>query len=301
MAPNQLVNFIKNTVSTVICLFGIPLLVQWICKNKVAILLYHDVSPHVFTKHLTYLSRHYKIITLDTLVSAIYNKDFSQITPKSVVITIDDGHVGNIALLPIIKQNRICPTVYVCTGIINTHRQFWFKIPKLSKREKEHLKRVPNAERLAQLKDVTNFEPEKEYWDRQALNIDEIREMMECIDFQPHTQSHPILPQCNDIKSKQEILGSKSDLEELLDKECFHFSYPNGDYTDREIEIVKAGGFRSARTSNIGWNTCGTSPYQLKAIPISDDAGFIRFRAELTTIPQRFGRWINSLLWKIMN
>ena len=301
MAPNQLTNFIKNTFSTVICLFGIPLFVRWICKNKVAILLYHDVSPHVFTKHLTYLSRHYKIITLDTLVSAIHNKDFSQIAPKSVVITIDDGHVGNIALLPIIKQNCICPTVYVCTEIINTHRQFWFKIPKLSKREKELMKRIPNAERLASLKEATNFEPEKEYRDRQALNIDEIREMMDHVDFQPHTQFHPILPQCNEIESKQEILGSKSDLEELLGKECFHFSYPNGDYTDREIEIVKAGGFRSARTSNIGWNTCGTSPYQLKAIPISDDVGLIRFRAELTTIPQRFSRWANSILWRIMN
>ncbi len=301
MAPNRLANFIKNTVSTVIFLFGIPLLVRWICKNKVAILLYHDVSPHVFTKHLTYLSRHYKIITLDTLVSAIHNKDFSQIAPKSVVITIDDGHAGNIALLSIIKQNHICPTIYVCTEIINTHRQFWFKIPKLSKRDKELMKRVPNTERLARLKEATNFEPKKEYRDRQALNIDEMKEMMDHVDFQPHTQSHPILPQCNEIESKQEILGSKSDLEALLDKECFHFSYPNGDYTDREIEIVKAGGFRSARTSNIGWNTCGTSPYQLKAIPISDDAGFIRFRAELTTIPQRFGRWANSILWRIMN
>lgn len=302
MAPNRLANSIKNTVSTVICIFGIPLLVrELIARNKVAVLLYHDISPDVFTKHITYLSRHYKIITLDTLVLAIHNKDFSQIAPKSVVITIDDGHAGNIKLLPIIKQYRICPTIYLCTQIIDTHRHFWFRIPNQSKREKERLKRVPNAKRLTHLKDLANFDPEKEYQDRQALNIDEMREMVECVDFQPHTQFHPILPNCNDIESNKEIHGSKADLEELLGKACLHFSYPNGDYSERELEIVKACGFRSARTSDIGWNTSDTSPYQLKAIPISDDAGLIRFRAEMTTIPQRFGKWVNSLLWKIMN
>ena len=301
MAPNRLANFIKNSVSILVCLFGIPLLVRWICQNKVAILLYHDVSPDVFTKHLAYLSRHYKIISLDTFVSAIHNNDFSEVPPKSVVITIDDGHSGNFALLPVVKQYRICPTVYVCTQIINTHRYFWFRIPKQTKREKERLKRLPNVERLAHLKDTTDFEPEKEYQERQALNISEMRQMMDAVDFQPHTQFHPILPNCNDIEAKQEILGSKADLEELLDKECLHFSYPNGDYSGREIEIVKVGGFRSARTSDIGWNTIDTSPYQLKAIPMSDDVGLIRLRAELTTIPQRIGRWVNSILWKITN
>ena len=301
MAPNRFANFIKNSVSVLICLFGIPLIVRWICQNKVAILLYHDVSPNVFTKHLSYLSRHYKIITLDTLVSGIHDNDFSEVPPKSVVITIDDGHVGNIALLPIIKQYRIRPTIYVCTQIINRHRYFWFRIPKQTKRKKERLKRLPNVERLAHLKESTDFEPENEYQDRQSLNIEEMREMMDCVDFEPHTQFHPILPNCNDIECKQEILGSKMDLEELLGKECLHFSYPNGDYSEREIEIVKSGGFRSARTSDIGWNTCGTSAYHLKTIPMSDDAGLMRLRAELTTIPQRIGRWVNSILWKITN
>lgn len=299
MASNRLANFIKITFSTVICLFGIPLLVRELMhRNKVSVLLYHDISPDVFTKHLTYLSKHCNIISLETLVSAIHDKDFSQISPKSVVITIDDGHAGNMKLLPIIKQYQITPTVYVCTQIINTHRYFWFRIPKQTKKDKEHLKRLPNVERLACLKDSYGFEPENECQDRQALNIDEIRQMMACVDFQPHTQFHPILPQCNDIEAKQEILGSKANLEELLGKECLHFSYPNGDYSERELEIVKSAGFRSARTSDIGWNTTDTSPYQLKAIPMSDDAGLIRFRAEMTTIPQRFCKWVNSLYGK---
>ncbi|MDE0485309.1 MAG: polysaccharide deacetylase family protein [Candidatus Poribacteria bacterium] len=298
--PYRLTNFAKTALSIFISLLGIPLLIrEWVCRNRVAILLYHDVNPEIFAKHIAYLSRHYAIISLDTLVSAIYNKDFSEIPQKSIVITIDDGHAGNVTLLPIFKQYRIYPTIYVCTQIINTHRHFWFRIPERSK--KERLKKLPNVERLTRLKQESDFEPKKEYQDRQALNIDEMKKMMQDVDFQPHTQFHPILPHCTETECKQEILGSKVDLEKFLGIECLHFSYPNGDYTEREIEIVKAGGFRSARTTDIGWNNIETSPYKLKAMPISDDAGLIRFRAELTTIPQRFGKWVNSLLWRITN
>ena len=260
--------------------------------------MYHDVKATIFAKHIAYLSRHYTIISLETLVAAIHQKDFSQIPAKSVVITIDDGHAGNIELLPLFKQYCIRPTLFVCTQIINTHRHFWFKIEGQSKAEREKLKQLPNAERLVRLKRTTDFEPENVYPDRQALNIAEIKEMVESVDFQPHTQFHPILPHCTETECRQEILGSKTDLERLLKVECSHFSYPNGDYTEREIEIVKAGGFRSARTTVIGWNTLETTPYQLKTIPIADDAGLALFRAQLTTIPQRINKWVRSLLEK---
>ena len=291
-------NFLKNVMATVISLSGMPFFVrEWMGRHRVAVLLYHDPKPAIFAKQIAYLSRHYTVISLDTLVAAIHRQDFSQVPPKSVVITIDDGHASNIALLPIFKQYRIRPTLYVCTQIVDTHRHFWFKIAGQSKAEKERLKRLPNAERLVHLKKMADFEPENPYPDRQALNMVEMKEMTESVDFQPHTQFHPVLPRCTETECKQEISGSKTDLETLLGIECSHFSYPNGDYTQRELEIVKSGGFRSARTTDIGWNIAETPPYQLKAIPITDDAELILFRAELTTIPQRLSRWVNSLLW----
>ena len=257
--------------------------------------MYHDPKSAVFAEHIAYLSHHYTIISLDTLVSAIHQKDFSRIPSKSVVITIDDGHAGNIELLPLFKQYRIRPTLYVCTQIIDTHRHFWFKIEGQSKAEREKLKKLPNVERLTSLKHTADFEPEKTYPDRQALNITEMKEMVANVDFQPHTQFHPILPHCTETECRQEILGSQLDLEKLLQIECSHFSYPNGDYTEREIEIIKTVGFRSARTTDIGWNTQKTAPYRLKTVPIADDAGLTLFRAQLTTIPQRLNGWVSVL------
>ncbi|MDE0553893.1 MAG: polysaccharide deacetylase family protein [Candidatus Poribacteria bacterium] len=292
-------SFLKNVVASVVCLLGIPVFIrEWVCQNRVAILLYHDPQPAVFAKHIVYLSRHYTLISLDTLVAAIQRSDFSEIPPKSVVITIDDGHAGNFELLSIFKQYQIRPTLYVCTQIINTHRHFWFKIDGQSTAEKEALKQLPNTARLVHLKNTADFEPEKVYPDRQALNMSEIKEMAACVDFQPHTQFHPILPRCTETECKREILRSKTDLEGILGVECTHFSYPNGDWTKREVEVVKVSGFRSARTTDIGWNTLDTSPYRLKAVPITDTAGLTLFRAELTTIPQRLSRWVTSLLWR---
>lgn len=290
-------DFLKNIVATLICLLGIHILIrECLCRNRVAILMYHDAKSAVFARHIAYLLRHYTVISLDTLVSAIHQKDFSRIPAKSVVITIDDGHADNIKLLPLFKQYRICPTLFVCTQIVDTHRHFWFKVDGQSKAEREKLKRLPNVERLAFLKHTADFEPEKTYPERQALNIAEMKEMIADVDFQPHTQFHPILPHCTEAECRQEILGSKLDLEKLLDIECSHFSYPNGDYTEREIEIVKTAGFRSARTTDIGWNTQKTAPYQLKTVPIADDAGLTLFRAQLTTIPQRLNNWVNAVL-----
>ena len=290
---------LKNMVATLICLSGMHILIrEWICRNRVAILMYHDPKSTVFAKHLDYLARHWTVISLETLVDAIYQKDFSRIPAKSVIITIDDGHAGNIKLLDLFKQYRIRPTLFVCTQIINTYRHFWFKIEGQSKPEREKLKRLPNADRLAHLKQTADFESEKIYPDRHALDIMDIKEMAKNVDFQPHTQFHPILPQCTETECRQEIIGSKTDLEKLLGIECSHFSYPNGDYTEREIEIVKAGGFRSARTTDIGWNTLKTPPYQLKTVPIADDAGLTLFRAQLTTIPQRMNKWVRSLFQK---
>ena len=291
-------NFLKNIIAIFVCLSGIPILIrEWVCRHRIAILLYHDPKPTVFEKHIAYLSRHYTIISLDTLVAAIHQQDFSQIPSKSVVITIDDGHANNIALLPIFKRYGVRPTLYVCSQIVNSHRHFWFKVAGQSKAEKERLKRIPNTERLTRLIAATDFEPEKAYPDRQALDMTEMKEMAAHVDFQPHTRFHPILPRCTEMECQQEISGSKTDLESLLGIECSHFSYPNGDYTEREIEIVKTSGFRSARTTDLGWNTLDTPPYRLKAIPITDDAGITLFRAELTTVPQRLSRWVNFLVW----
>jgi len=258
----------------------IPFLIREIlCRNKATIIFYHNPVPSIFKNHIEYLSKHYNFISLISLVNAISTKDWSDIPPKALVITIDDGNKDNYKLLDLIKTYHIYPTIYLCSHIVNTNRRFWYKtgFPNFQK-----LKTYNNNKRLKLLKDEIGFDPKMEYLERQALNLKEIREMLPYVDFQSHSKFHPILITCTDEECKEEIEESKKYLESLLNKKIEHFSYPNGDYNDREVEYLKNCGYKSARTIDVGWNDINSDPYRLKSMCIQDNASINILCAQLT-------------------
>jgi len=265
-------NYKKEFIAMVSRAAGIPYLIRELfCRNKVTIVFYHNPEPNVFERHVKYYVKHYNIIPLNKLVDAIYARDWSGIPPKSVVITFDDGYKENYQLLSAIQKYNLPVTIFMCSGLINTNRHFWMVEAKT---KVEILKRMNNKDRLAMLHRDFNFSPEREYATRHALNKEEIGRMRNAgVDFQSHTVSHPTLTICSDNECRQEIFDSKQQLETILEGATIHhFSYPNGDYTDREIRYLKTAGYRSARTVDCGWNGLNSDPYKLKAHFISDDA-----------------------------
>lgn len=277
-----MIKVIKEILAFILRLTGIPFLIREIfCKNKATIALYHDPKPQILRKHLDYLSKHYNFISLKSLVDALQSREGVSIPAKSLVIVFDDGHKGNYQLLEVFKDYNILPTIYLCTHIIGTNRHFWWKEKGLPT---EDLKGLTDRERLEFLKKEVGFTPDKAYPERQALNLKEIREMLTYVDFQSHSESHAVLTACTDQESLLEISESKKYLEELLNKECEHFSYPNGDYAVREIEYVKKVGYKSARTIDCGWISLDSDPYRLKIMGIADDASINVLCAQISGI-----------------
>jgi len=102
---------IKEILGFIFRLSGIPFLLREVfCRNKVTIICYHNPKPEIFKRHIEYLSRNFNFICLDKLVNAIHDKNWSAFPPKSLVITIDDGHKENFKLLEIFKTYNIYPT-----------------------------------------------------------------------------------------------------------------------------------------------------------------------------------------------
>lgn len=273
---------IKEYVAFLLRLLGIPwILTQVLFRNKVTILVYHNPTAESFRKHVEYLSRRYNFISLGKLVNAIKCKDWLNIPLTSLVFTIDDGHKDNYKLLDIFSNYRINPTIYLCSHIVNTNRHFWWKTryPRF-----QRLKRLPYNLMLNSLRHEVGYEPEKEYQDRQALNIPEIKEMSPYVDFGSHTMFHPILTNCTDEKRQQEIRESKNVLERLLNRPIEHFAFPNGDYGQSEVQFAINCGYRSARTLDFGWNDMSSDPYRLKVMEIQDNATINILCAQISVI-----------------
>lgn len=296
---NKIVKISIEIVAIFIRYSGIPLIVRNVyARNKVAIVMYHDPEPLTFSKHMKYLSKHYNIITLNQLVDAIYSKKWDGIPRNSLVITIDDGHKGNYDLLNIIKKYNIRPTIYICSQLVNTNRRFWFNVDLLNRNQ---LKKLSNEQRLWYLHENYGFELTKKYKDneRQALDNIELNDMKYYVDFQSHTRFHPILTTCSNDECEKEIYLSKREIERMLECECRHFSYPNNNYTGREIELVKKAGYLSARTVDVGWNDMKTDPYKLKITGVADDASINLLVAQLSGVT-RYLRYVGEKITKVI-
>jgi peptidoglycan/xylan/chitin deacetylase (PgdA/CDA1 family) len=250
-------------------------------RRRVAILMYHDPSPELLERHLAWLAPRYGLTTLSTVVDALRSGDWSRVPPRPLVLTIDDGHAGNLRLLEVLRRHEAAPAIFLCSRIVATRRRFWFlgvDAPTAGR-----LKHLPNRERLAVLERETGFRQadEDDSADPEALSAADLERLGAVCEFGAHTRFHPILPRCTDAEAEAEIAGSKADLEELLGSAVRHFAYPNGLYGERELDLVRRAGFDSARTTDVGWVGRRTDPHRLPILSVPEDASLTDLAAEL--------------------
>ena len=281
----KIILIIKELIAFLIVISGMPLFIRhFIAKKKATILLYHNPKKELFDKHLIYLTKKYNVIPLNKLIEAINNKNWNQIPSYPLILTFDDGHRGNYNLFDVCKVHKVNPTIYVCTKIVNSLRGFWFNSVKDS--EKDFLKRLSQKKRMEFLKKKYNFFQNKNFLSnkRQALNKYEILKMKKIFDFQSHSRYHAILPTCKNKECFEDIKNSKKDLKKIFKYPFDHFSYPNGDYSSREVIFLKKTKYFSGRTCDIGWNDYSTNPFKLKICLISDNSSLLMLKAQLSGV-----------------
>lgn len=252
---------------------GLPLLFREVFqRNKVTIAMFHDLDPQAAEKAFAFLATKYNVIGLSDFLEARRKGSSYNLPPKSLIITLDDGYFQNYELLPVVRKWRIPVTIFLCAGLLDTNRHFWF-LYKKDEMHPEKLKKLPNAQKLEVLAEA-GFRPEQEFDYPHSLNRQQVLEMKEWIDFQSHTIFHPCLSKCNNFEAWQEISGSKKILEEEFGLTINTLAYPNGDYSERDIELAKQAGYHCAITVDYGFNTLKTDAFKLKRLSI-DDSGDI--------------------------
>jgi peptidoglycan/xylan/chitin deacetylase (PgdA/CDA1 family) len=142
----------------------------------------------------------------------------------------------------------------------------------------ETMKSLPQEEItriLADLSERWGIDPTPQ--GRDFLKWDEVREMHRSglVSFGSHTDTHRILTTLSDGEIDCELLRSKDRLvaEGVVDPSCVPLAYPNGNYNDNVINLVKKHGYNLAVTTKKGWvrRSDGERIFELDRIGIHQD------------------------------
>jgi peptidoglycan/xylan/chitin deacetylase (PgdA/CDA1 family) len=95
------------------------------------------------------------------------------------------------------------------------------------------------------------------------------------------------LPALSDERASQEILGSKLDIERRLGGSVTSFCYPAGLYNARDVELVRAAGYRAGITTRSGINRGDTAMGELRRTMIGWHDGRADFEAKLAGLLDR--------------
>lgn len=82
------------------------------------------VRPETFEKHIRYLTKHCRIVTVDKLAEDIWEK--KEIPDKTVAITLDGGWIDNfVYAFPLLLRHQVPATMFLPTAFIGTPNFFW--------------------------------------------------------------------------------------------------------------------------------------------------------------------------------
>ena len=284
---------LEEAVAAIVHRTGLePLLRRTVNRGKVGIIVYHDPSAERLESHLRFLSTRYSFVTLTELVAAIRSGDWSQMPTNGIVITLDDGHRGNLELRPVFVRYGVRPMIFLSTGVVRGDGLFWFLLPGV---EPAPLKLLTPSERRAAVSAATAVA--STLATRHALTPGEVRQLTEIAEFGSHTVSHPVLPLCSNAEAADEISRSREEVEALTSAPCAHFCFPNGDYGERELGLVEAAGYASARTTEVGWNGPASDPFRLRIVSGADDASVAMLATHLTGL-LRVRRFAADRRWR---
>jgi len=259
------------------------------------------VLKRSFLKQLDILKRNFQIVSLREFVE-IKRKGFS--LGRCCAVTFDDGwHDNYTNVFPIIKEYQIPITIFLATNFIGSNRLFWpeeltfyLQQPEI----KSLIKLIPSLNRFSlqngintdyqldnaiqTIKKFSLKEREELFArfrsispmpkiNRILLNWEEAKEMQSSgfVCFGAHTANHVILDQVSLHEAENEIILSKSDIENYLGSRSDLFAYPNGNYNAHLKDIIKRNDFSAAFTSRKGWVNNNTDLFEIPRIGIHED------------------------------
>jgi peptidoglycan/xylan/chitin deacetylase (PgdA/CDA1 family) len=196
-------------------------------SNKLRVILYHDIPPHLvknFQKQLLYISKKWNFITPDEFSEMINGE--RPIIGKNILLTFDDGFMSN----KVVADNVL--------NILNIKAIFFI---------------IPNFAIINDRSSVNSFILNNIFPGIDNIKLQDYQYNMNWDDIRylsimghkigAHTLSHARLSQINkEVDLKNEILSCAKILEDKLQIKIDHFAFPFGNLTSinkNAFEIIK--------------------------------------------------------------
>lgn len=103
------------------------------------------------------------------------------------------------------------------------------------------------------------------------------------MDVGSHTQTHANLKELPDDEARQQIVRSKTELEQMSGAEVRHFCYPYGWFQPRHEDMVRAAGYVTATSTRRGRAQVGDNPYALQRIMVARATHPLQFFMKVAT------------------
>ena len=177
-----------------------------------------------------------------------------------VLITVDDGLRNySTTMLPVFEEYQIPSVLFITTDFVDIQTPSPF---------------VRWVEQSTQ--DV--ILPVSVDHDYRMLTTHEIVELAKhpLVEIGAHTRTHPYLSRLEHAEALNEVLNSKSRLEEILSRDIRYFAYPHGDYTEGIAQAIKPY-FSLIFTINRGSNGSKSSPHKLRRDSLQGDLNQLRY------------------------
>lgn len=278
-----------------------------------------SATAEQFSNQISHLKRHVSLVTLEEALSFVEGTIKERTRCCRVLITFDDGYLDNYGTAyPILRSHGVQGVFFLVTSMVGScHVPWWDHIAYLMKTARrrrfslrypsdltvdidrngltESLRAVLNLYKMPENSDPARFIQElteETKGDglpgslRRFLNWDEAREMAGGgMAIGSHTHSHHVLSQLEPERQFEELVQSRSILEQQLGLGVDILAYPVGgrtSFSDQTQRAARDAGYRAAFSFYGGTNLKGkTSAYDVNRICVGDQS-WSRFRVQTT-------------------
>ncbi len=279
------------------------------------------ISPESFRKRLNFLSKKYKVISLE---EAVRQHESGKFYPNQVVITFDDGffNFAKVAV-PILKEFGFTATNYVVTNqmltqhaapslllrdivLRSSRREVELSLAPTNENKKFTLpvdqKRLTNILMEILKEKFLDYDAKLEFLKEIALQLEvdidslirnriwhslnrsEVQKLSgDGFLIQAHTHNHYNVVEHPDTV-QWEAETCKSELEKVLGKKVVHYCYPTGRWTRQAWEPLQKAGIVSATTTKQGPNFPQTPLLALRRVLNGEDRTQLEFEFEMSNL-----------------